>query len=96
MYRSLFAQGHPDRIFFEQILKQCVHKTLGIHILTGGMAASNDGESEQQQRLSHYRQAQQDPVIKKLLEGFDANVIAREPSSRDMWLQHFRQGDQKN
>ncbi|NRA37178.1 MAG: hypothetical protein HRU15_03500 [Planctomycetes bacterium] len=97
MYRAQLSKGHPDRVFFEQILKQCVHKELSIQILTGGMASGDDeNQNEQQQRLSHYRQAQQDPVIKKLLETFDANIIAREPSAREQWLKQFHIQDEQN
>lgn len=94
MYRSLFADGHPDRLFFEQILKQCVGHSLQLRIFTGN-AETGDSDSENQ-RLRLYKQAQRHPTVQALLETFGADIVAREPSAREEWLRQFKQHDENN
>lgn len=93
MYRALFAEGHDDRSFFEQLLKQSFNKKITLRIQTGGMVpgeAGSDGNSDQQ-RLRLYKQAQRHPMVQMLLDTFDADIIAREPSARESWLKQFEQ-----
>ncbi len=94
MYRAQFAEGHPDRQFFEQLLVQCTGKSLKLRIFTGGTEQSDDpGEN---QRLRLYKQAQQHPIIQSILETFDADIVAREPSARENWLKQHRQQNEQN
>ena len=93
MYRALFAEGHEERQFFMQVLKQCLGQAIQLQIRTGGMAISDDESngSSEQQRLRLYKQAQGHPMLQMLMETFDADIVAREPSAREQWLQQFSQ-----
>nr|MBA3685864.1 hypothetical protein [Planctomycetota bacterium] len=55
---------------------------------TGGpTAAARLGEDEAaaQDRARRYKEAQNDPVIKELLARFEADIVAREPATRQEW-----------
>ena len=93
MYRAMFAEGHDDRKFFEQLLKQGLNKSIRLRIHTGGMVPGEEGESgsSDQQRLRLYKQAQRHPMLQMLLDTFDADIVAREPSARESWLKQFEQ-----
>ena len=93
MYRALFADGHDDRKFFEQLLKQTLHKNIKLRIQTGGMVPGEEGGdgNSDQQRLRLYKQAQRHPMLQMFLDTFDADIIAREPSARESWLKQFEQ-----
>ena len=97
MYRSMFAEGHPDRVFFEQLLLQCLGRRLKIRVFTGGNEDyDEDSGSGENQRMRLYKQAQQHPLIQSLLDTFGADIVSREPSSRDEWLRQFNKADEEN
>ena len=38
-----------------------------------------------------YKQAQRHPMLQMILDTFDADIVAREPSARESWLKQFEQ-----
>ncbi len=55
--------------------------------LDGARIGPARGPRQPQDRAQAYRAAQEDPLVKALMNAFDAEIIAREPSDRVQWLQ---------
>jgi hypothetical protein len=74
-----------------EALRPLVERALGVHLgepITVRFAADGGG------RLGRYRRAEGHPVVKRLMELFDAEILAYEPMDRTTWERHVGGGEE--
>jgi len=83
-YREWFALDGAKRPMLERLFRQQLGwvPEIGCQLLS----RADRGRSAEDIRSRRYREAQEHPLVQDVLRMFDADVIAREPSTRDDFL----------
>ncbi len=97
-YRSFLAQGHSYRTTLENLLLSHIGRPVALTIQTsysnGGTSSVPDTASDERNR--RYNEAQNHPLVMKIMKTFHADIIGREPSVREEFIQYLEQGETEN